>query len=80
MSLIEPLISTERLELHHISVAGLISLFEDKNDLLALAGRDFSNPYKELVTHQGPLAWRVPQVKADPTCNKWFVRWIAMTS
>ncbi len=26
----------------------------------------------------GPLSWRVPQVKGDPSLNKWFVRWIVM--
>jgi RimJ/RimL family protein N-acetyltransferase len=74
----QPLISTERLELHHIPADGLISLFEEKNDLLAIAGRDFTNPHQNLVTESGPLRWRVPQVKADPATNKWFVRFIVL--
>lgn len=74
----QPLISTERLELHHIPSDGLISLYEEKSDLLAIAGRDFSNPHLNLVIESGPLRWRVPQVKADPTTNKWFVRFIVL--
>lgn len=74
----QPIIITERLELHHIPAAGLISLFESKLDQLAIAGRDFTNPHKVLVDDEGPLAWRVPQVKEDPTTNKWFVRFIVL--
>ena len=71
-------IITARLELHHISVAGLISLFEDKNDYLAIAGRNFTNPHRNLIASSGPLAWRVPQVKEDPEVNKWFVRFLVL--
>jgi RimJ/RimL family protein N-acetyltransferase len=72
----QPALITERLELHHISDAGLISLFEEKSDKAAIAGRDFSNPYRVLINDPGPLAWRVPQVKSNPVLNKWFVRFI----
>jgi RimJ/RimL family protein N-acetyltransferase len=71
-------IDTKRLELHHIPVAGLISLLEDKNDSLAIAGRSITNPYRNLIEDSGPLAWRVPQVKADQSTNKWFVRFIVL--
>jgi ribosomal-protein-alanine N-acetyltransferase len=71
-------IETKRLELHHIPVAGLISLFEEKNDSLAIAGRNITNPYRNLIDNSGPLGWRVPQVKADPSTNKWFVRFIVL--
>jgi RimJ/RimL family protein N-acetyltransferase len=71
-------IGTTRLELHHVPVAGLISLFEEKNDSLAIAGRSFTNPHRNLIEDSGPLAWRVPQVKADPSANKWFVRFIVL--
>ena len=74
----EALIETPRLELHHIPVDGLISLYEAKDDSLAIANRDFSNPHKNLVINPGPLGWRVPQVKVDPTTNKWFVRFIVL--
>ena len=74
----QPLINTPRLELHHIPVDGLISLYEEKSDVLAIAGRNFTNPYKVLVDEEGPLGWRVPQVKVDPATNKWFVRFIVL--
>jgi len=72
----QPIIHTKRLELHHISAEGIASLFEEKRDLLAIAGRDLINPHRNLIDDSGPLAWRVPQVKADPSTNKWFVRFI----
>ena len=78
MALYEPVIETSRLELHHISAPDLITLFEDRNDAAALAGKGFTNPLRVLIDFQGPLAWRVPQVKVDPSCNKWFVRWIVL--
>jgi ribosomal-protein-alanine N-acetyltransferase len=71
-------IETKRLDLHHIPVAGLISLFEEKNDCLAIAGRSITNPYRNLIEDSGPLAWRVPQVKSDSSTNKWFVRFIVL--
>ena len=73
---LEPALVSERLELHHISVEGIIELFEEKSDDGAIAGRDFTNPHKTLIADSGPLAWRVPQVKIDPKINKWFVRFI----
>ena len=78
MQLKEPVISTARLELHHISADRLIDLFEKRNDTFALSGETFTNPLRNLIDFQGPLAWRVPQVKADPASNKWFVRWIVL--
>lgn len=72
----EPPIKTTRLELHHIPAVGIISLLEEKSDIPAIAGRDFTNPHRNLVNESGPLRWRVPQVKADPSTNKWFVRFI----
>jgi [ribosomal protein S5]-alanine N-acetyltransferase len=74
----QALISTPRLEFHHIPADGLISLLEEKSDFLAIAGRDFTNPYQNLIIESGPLGWRVPQVKADPATNKWFVRFIVL--
>ena len=74
----QPLISTERLELHHIPVDGLAELFELKSDIKAIAGRGFTNPHQVLIHESGPLAWRVPQVKEDPSTNKWFVRSIVL--
>lgn len=72
----EPTIFTDRLELHHIPAMGLISLYEEKQDVEAIAGRTFSNPFRVLVDDAGPLPWRVPQVKEDPELNRWFIRFI----
>jgi RimJ/RimL family protein N-acetyltransferase len=74
----QPVISTPRLELHHISADRLIDLYEKRDDTFALSGESFTNPLRNLIDFQGPLAWRVPQVKADPATNKWFVRWIVL--
>jgi [ribosomal protein S5]-alanine N-acetyltransferase len=74
----QPVISTPRLELHHISADRLIDLYEKRDDTFALSGEPFTNPLRNLIDFQGPLAWRVPQVKADPSTNKWFVRWIVI--
>ncbi|CAN2182833.1 RimL Acetyltransferases, including N-acetylases of ribosomal proteins [Candidatus Nanopelagicaceae bacterium] len=76
--MIEPVIVTPRLELHHISAQGIIELYENKSDVTAIAGRDFTNPHQNLVKESGPLGWRVPQVKVDPSVNKWFVRFIVL--
>lgn len=74
----EKVINTPRLELHHISAQGIIELYENKDDVTAIAGRDFINPHQNLVKESGPLGWRVPQVKVDPSVNKWFVRFIVL--
>lgn len=74
----EPTITTNRLTLHHIPAEGLISLYEEKIDTQAIAGREFSNPLQVLVASEGPLRWRVPQVKEDPSTNKWFIRFIVL--
>lgn len=78
MHLKEPVIATARLELHHISGDRLIDLFENRDDTFALEGENFTNPLRVLIDFQGPLAWRVPQVKEEPATNKWFVRWIVL--
>jgi len=74
----EQVIDTPRLELHHISAQGIIELYENKSDFTAIAGRSITNPHRVLVDNSGPLGWRVPQVKVDPSVNKWFVRWIVL--
>ena len=78
MDIKEPVIFTSRLELHHISAERLINLFETRDDSFALARETFTNPLRNLIDFQGPLAWRVPQVKENPLVNKWFVRWIVL--
>ena len=74
----EPVIDCPRLELHHLSAQAIVNLFESKDDSKAIGGRGFSNPYRILIDNSGPLGWRVPQVKVDPSVNKWFVRYIVL--
>jgi ribosomal-protein-alanine N-acetyltransferase len=73
-------IETARLELHHLIGAEIISLFEDPENSWIYKDKSYRNPYRQLIDDSGPLAWRVPQVKADPSVNKWFVRWIVLKS
>ena len=77
---VETLLQTPRLDLHHICVEDLITLFESPDDLSIYGGKPYSNPYRQLMDDKGPLAWRVPQVKEDPQRNRWFVRWIVLRS
>ena len=74
------LIQTDRLDLHHIEAEDLIYLFEKRDDSKVLAGKDFGNPFRVLIDFQGLLAPRIPQLKADPSVNKWFVRWVVLRS
>ena len=78
LDLLQQTLITPRLELRHISGANLITLFENRDDSPILENVDFTNPHRVLVDFQGPLHWRVPQVKADPSSNKWFVRLIVL--
>lgn len=78
LDLLQQTLITPRLELRHISGANLITLFENRDDSPILEKVDFTNPHRVLVDFQGPLHWRVPQVKADPSSNKWFVRLIVL--
>jgi RimJ/RimL family protein N-acetyltransferase len=72
----EEMIATSRLELHHICVDDLLCLFESPEDLSIYEGQPYSNPHRVLMDESGPLRWRVPQVKLNPSVNKWFVRWM----
>ena len=74
------LIQTDRLDLHHIEADDLIYLFEKRDDSKVLAGKSFGNPYRVLIDFQGLLAPRIPQVKQNPSANKWFVRWVVLRS
>jgi ribosomal-protein-alanine N-acetyltransferase len=78
LDLLQQTLITPRLELHHINGKNLITLFENRDDSSILEKVDFTNPYRVLVDFQGPLRWRVPQVKADPSSNKWFLRLIVL--
>lgn len=73
------LIKTKRLDLHLIPPLELFMLHEDPDNAELLSDRDFTNPHNELThEHSGPLRWRVPQVKANPDVNVWFIRWIVL--
>ena len=72
----EAMIATPRLELHHICVDDLLSLFDTPDDVSIYEGKPYANPHSILMDESGPLRWRVPQVKSDPSVNKWFVRWM----
>ena len=74
----EPVIACERLDLHHISARDLVTLYEDPENLSIYGKGDFTNPYRVLIEGHSPLRWRVPQVKANPEVNKWFVRWMVL--
>ena len=76
---VQPFIRTQRLELHHLSVDGLVKLYESPHDASIYDDQPFDNPHRVLVDDSGPLKWRVPQVKVDPSLNKWFVRWIVLS-
>ena len=72
----EAMIPTPRLELHHLCVDDLLSLFESPEDASIYEGKSYTNPHRILMDESGPLRWRVPQVKSDSAVNKWFVRWM----
>ena len=74
----EPVIVCERLDLHHISACDLVTLYEDPENVSIYTKGDFTNPYRVLIDGHSPLRWRVPQVKANPEVNKWFVRWMVL--
>ena len=75
---VQDVIQTPKLDLHHICAADLITLFEDPEDLTIYATKPYTNPHRHLMDESGPLGWRVPQVKVNPECNKWFVRWLVL--
>jgi ribosomal-protein-alanine N-acetyltransferase len=76
----EEMIATHQLELHHICVDDLLSLFESPEDVSIYEGQPYGNPHRVLMDESGPLRWRVPQVKLNPSVNKWFVRWMVEKS
>ena len=69
---------TDALELIHITADELIELFESEDSSGIIEQHDIVNPYGMLENGDGPLRWRVPQVKSDPAVNIWFVRWIVL--
>jgi len=75
---VEPPIETSRLTLVHISVEEMVTLFEHPGDGSIYPPRGVTNPYRVLIDDPRPLPWRVPQVRANPSHNRWFLRWIVL--
>ena len=72
----EPVIACERLDLYHLAADDMLVLFETPDRMKYPDA--YSNPHGVLERGDSPLAWRVPQVLADPSVNKWFVRWMVL--
>ena len=73
---IEPVIHCPRLELHHLAAADMAVLHLTPDRMTYPSG--YSNPQRVLEQGDSPLAWRLPQVVANPAVNKWFVRWMVL--
>ena len=63
LDLVQETLVTQRLELHHISGANLITLFEHRDDSPILKGADFTNPHRVLVDFQGPYIFQYLKLK-----------------
>jgi [ribosomal protein S5]-alanine N-acetyltransferase len=74
----DDLIETERLDLVLIGAKDLITLFRDSETPTLWQDKPYVNPHRVLMDDPGPLPWRVPQVEADPSLNRWFVRFIVL--
>lgn len=77
---VQALLRTPHLDLHHICAEDLITLYEEPENTSIYEGKPYRNPHRHLVDNSGPLGWRVPQVRVDPTLNRWFLRWIVLRS
>ncbi len=74
------LISTERLDLVLLDVPEVLAYEFVTPGVDLLAGKPFENPYLMLVNDLGPLQFRIAQVKADPSVNRWLLRVIVHRS
>jgi ribosomal-protein-alanine N-acetyltransferase len=74
MSDLDLLISTENLDLHTVTPADYQLLEFDRADPELWVDRGFSNPFGHLVQDPGPLPYRIPRIKADPTLAKYLLR------
>ncbi|MEI6217090.1 MAG: GNAT family N-acetyltransferase [Actinomycetes bacterium] len=68
------LIRTPRLDLHTVTPRDYELLAVDRADSKLWQGRGFSNPYGHLVDDPGPLPFRIPRIKKDPTLAKYLLR------
>ena len=76
----QPVIVTQHLDLVHLGAADTVALFERPDDPRLFSGASFTNPHRILMSQDGPLRWRVPQIKADESVNKWLVRLMVLRS
>ena len=72
----QPVIQTERLDLHHLAADDLLTLHNDPENKSIYLDNGYRNPHRVLMDGPSPVRWRVPQVLADASVNKWFIRWM----
>jgi RimJ/RimL family protein N-acetyltransferase len=67
-------ISTSRLLLHVVLPSEYEILAIDRADPRLWIDRGFSNPYGHLVADAGPLPFRIPRVRKDPSLAPYLLR------
>jgi ribosomal-protein-alanine N-acetyltransferase len=67
-------IRTERLERHTVRPADYELLALDRADPRLWTDRGFTNPYGYLVEDAGPLPYRLPMVRTDPSQAPYLLR------
>lgn len=70
--MVQEVIDTPQLELHHICAEDLVTLFENPEDLSIYEDKPYSNPHRQLMDDKGPLKWRVPQVTENPELSRYW--------
>ena len=74
----QPIIECERLDLHHLAADDLFTLHTDPEDESIYIENGYRNPHRVLMEGSSPVRWRLPQVMADASVNKWFIRWMVL--
>lgn len=72
----QPVIHCERLDLHHLAADDLFTLSSDPENKSIYLDNGYRNPHRVLMDGPSPVRWRLPQVLADASVNKWFIRWM----
>lgn len=73
-------IVTSRLELHHVTPDEYEMLAIDRADTRLWVDRGFTNPHRHLVDDPGPLPYRIPRVRRDPTSAPYLLRLAVLRS
>lgn len=68
------LIQTARLDLHAVLPHEYELLSVDRSDPRLWVDRGFRNPHKHLVADPGPLPYRIPRIRAEPSLAKYLLR------